>query len=210
MLYTYEGNKIHSVRKWRCISAGEQLNHIHQGTKSARLISVYKRSFNASPVCAAFPCNPLVYFGFHGISMTSSAGEKFDPFAFVNHFRYVASFLLGIVLQGNCSRTHFSWKFTTKPSALNYRKNSHTRRLQKCSSRPEISFTTTMAYHLPQHDFFFLSSSNFRFNTLCICQSSWSCSALERRNGLKVYKVCHLSEFSKRERGYISLFLRQF
>ena len=33
------------VRKWRCAFVGKPLNHIHQDTKSARLIAVCKRSF---------------------------------------------------------------------------------------------------------------------------------------------------------------------
>ena len=33
------------VRKWRCTFVGESLNHIHQDTKSARLIAMCKRSF---------------------------------------------------------------------------------------------------------------------------------------------------------------------
>ena len=33
------------VRKWHCAFVGEPLNHIHQDTKSARLIAVSKRTF---------------------------------------------------------------------------------------------------------------------------------------------------------------------
>ena len=44
--YTYDGNKMYAfVRKWRCTFVGEQLNHIHRDTKSARLIAVCKCSF---------------------------------------------------------------------------------------------------------------------------------------------------------------------
>ena len=42
MLYTYEGNKIHSWENDAVLSLGEPLNHIHQDTKSARLIAVCK------------------------------------------------------------------------------------------------------------------------------------------------------------------------
>ena len=34
------------MRKWRCTSVGEPLDHIHQDTKSTRLIAVCKRSFS--------------------------------------------------------------------------------------------------------------------------------------------------------------------
>ena len=36
------------VRKFRCTIVGEPLTHIHQDTKSARLIAVCERSFNLS------------------------------------------------------------------------------------------------------------------------------------------------------------------
>ena len=46
MLYTYEGNKVAFVNKWRCTFVAEPLNHIHEDTKSARLIAMYKWSFS--------------------------------------------------------------------------------------------------------------------------------------------------------------------
>ena len=46
MLYTYEGNKMHSWEKFRCTFVSEPLNHIHQDTKSVRLLAVSKRSLS--------------------------------------------------------------------------------------------------------------------------------------------------------------------
>ena len=44
MLYTYEGNKMHSRENHDAVlSLGQPLNHIHQETKSVRLIAVCKR-----------------------------------------------------------------------------------------------------------------------------------------------------------------------
>ena len=47
MLYTYEGNKMHSWENSAVAFVVEPLNHIHQDTKSARLIAVCKRTFKA-------------------------------------------------------------------------------------------------------------------------------------------------------------------
>ena len=43
-IYTYEGNKMHSWENGTT-SVAEPLNHIHQDTKSVRLIAVCNRSF---------------------------------------------------------------------------------------------------------------------------------------------------------------------
>ena len=49
MLYTYKGNKMHSSENDPVlISVCEPLNHIHQDTKSARLIAVCKRTLRDS------------------------------------------------------------------------------------------------------------------------------------------------------------------
>ena len=39
MLYTHQGNKMHSWENGRCTFVGESLNRIHQDTKSVRLIA---------------------------------------------------------------------------------------------------------------------------------------------------------------------------
>ena len=53
MLYIHEGDKMAFVRKFRCTIVGEPSNHIHQDTKSARLIAVCKRSFKRRTVVAS-------------------------------------------------------------------------------------------------------------------------------------------------------------
>ena len=44
MLYTYDGNKMHSWENDAVLLLAEPLNHIHQDTKPVRLIAVCKRS----------------------------------------------------------------------------------------------------------------------------------------------------------------------
>ena len=60
MLYTYKSNKMHSVRKWRCAFVVNLLNHIHQDTKSDRLIAVCKRTLR--PVYKGDICSDLSPF----------------------------------------------------------------------------------------------------------------------------------------------------